>query len=159
MNPNNREAPMHKITPFLWFDGQAEEAMHFYVSVFPNSKVLSVMPGPGGKAMSVSFELEGQPFHALNGGPHFTFTPAISLFVSCETQAEVDVLWARLSDGGSEEQCGWLKDRYGLSWQIIPTALGRLMGDPDRARAGRAMNAMLQMKKIDIAGLERAVAG
>lgn len=159
MNPNSEEVPMHKITPFLWFDGKAEEAMHFYVSVFRNSKVLSVMPGPDGKAMSVSFELEGQPFHALNGGPDFKFTPAISLFVSCETQAEVDELWERLSEGGRKDQCGWLQDRYGLSWQIIPTALGRLLGDPDRARAGRAMNAMLQMKKIDIAGLELAAAG
>jgi predicted 3-demethylubiquinone-9 3-methyltransferase (glyoxalase superfamily) len=159
MNPDIEAAPMHKITPFLWFDGQAEEAMHFYCSVFRNSKVLDVMPGPGGKAMSVSFELEGQPFHALNGGPNFKFTPAISLFVSCETQAEVDELWERLAEGGRKDQCGWLQDRYGLSWQIIPTALGRLLGDPDRARAGRAMNAMLQMQKIDIAGLELAAAG
>lgn len=149
---------MHTITPFLWFDGQAEEAMNFYLSIFPNSKVLSVMPGPDGQAMSVSFELDGQRFHALNGGPQFSFTPAISLFVSCETQAEVDALWERLSDGGSRERCGWLRDRYGLSWQIIPTALGRLMSDPDRARAGRVMNAMLQMDKIDIAALERAAA-
>jgi len=150
---------MHRITPFLWFDGQAEEAMHFYVSVFRNAKVLSVMPGPDGRAVSVSFELEGQPFHALNGGPDFKFTPAISLFVSCETQQEVDELWKKLSEGGSTNQCGWLQDRYGLSWQIIPTALGRLMGDPDRAKAARVMNAMLQMKKIEIAGLERAAAG
>lgn len=150
---------MHKITPFLWFDGQAEEAMHFYVSIFRNSRVLVVTPGPDGRALSVSFELEGQPFHALNGGPHFTFTPAISLFVSCESQQEVDDLWEKLSDGGSQEPCGWLRDRYGLSWQIIPTALGRLMGDPDRAKAARVMNAMLQMKKIEISGLERAAAG
>ena len=109
--------------------------------------------------MSVSFELEGQPFHALNGGPDFKFTPAISLFVSCETQQEVDELWKKLSEGGSTNPCGWLQDRYGLSWQIIPTALGRLMGDPDRAKAARVMNAMLQMKKIEIAGLERAAAG
>lgn len=150
---------MHKITPFLWFDGQAEEAMHFYVSIFRNSRVLVVTPGPDGRALSVSFELEGQPFHALNGGPHFTFTPAISLFVSCESQQEVDDLWEKLSDGGSQEPCGWLRDRYGLSWQIIPTALGRLMGNPDRAKAARVMNAMLQMKKIEISGLERAAAG
>ncbi|HEX6089618.1 MAG TPA: VOC family protein [Gemmatimonadales bacterium] len=150
---------MHKITPFLWFDGQAEEAMHFYVSIFRNSRVVAVTPGPDGRALSVSFELEGQPFHALNGGPHFTFTPAISLFVSCESQQEVDDLWEKLSDGGSQEPCGWLRDRYGLSWQIIPTALGRLMGDPDRAKAARVMNAMLQMKKIEISGLERAAAG
>ena len=149
---------MHRITPFLWFDGQAEEAMRFYVSIFRNSKVLGVMPGPDGRAMSVSFELEGQPFHALNCGPQFTFTPAISLFVSCETQTEVDELWDKLSEGGAKERCGWLRDRYGLSWQIIPTALGRLMGDPDRARAGRVMNAMLRMDKLDIAALERAAA-
>jgi predicted 3-demethylubiquinone-9 3-methyltransferase (glyoxalase superfamily) len=150
---------MPRITPFLWFDGQAEEAMHFYVSVFARSRVLSVTPGPDGKVMSVSFELEGQPFHALNGGPHYPFTPAISLFVSCETQEEVDALWEKLSEGGSPERCGWLKDRYGLSWQVIPAALGRLIGDPDRARAGRAMNAMLQMSRIDIAELELAAAG
>ena len=150
---------MHRITPFLWFDGQAEEAMHFYVSVFRNAKVLSVMPGPDGRAMSVSFELEGQAFHALNGGPEFKFTPAISLFVSCETQQEVDEVWEKLSEGGSTNQCGWLQDRYGLSWQVIPTALGRLMGDPDRAKAARVMNAMLQMKKMEIAGLEQAAAG
>ena len=149
---------MHRITPFLWFDGQAEEAMNFYVSIFRNSRVLGIMPGPDGKTMSVSFELDGQPFHALNGGPQFTFSPAISLFVSCESQAEVDELWEKLSAGGSPERCGWLRDRYGLSWQIIPTALGRLMGDSDRARAGRVMNAMLQMDRIDIAGLERAAA-
>ena len=149
---------MHTITPFLWFDGQAEDAMNFYLSIFPDSKALGVMPGPDGKTMSVSFELDGQRFHALNGGPQFSFTPAISLFVSCETQAEVDELWEKLSAGGSTERCVWLRDRYGLSWQIIPAALGRLMGDPDRARAGRVMNAMLQMDKIDIAGLERAAA-
>ena len=150
---------MQKITPFLWFDDKAEEAMHFYVSIFDNSKVLSVSPGPDGRTMSVSFELEGQQFHALNGGPHFTFSPAISLFVSCETQAEVDTLWEKLSAGGSQERCGWLRDRYGISWQIIPTALGRLLGDRDRERAGRVMHAMLQMDRIDIAGLERAAAG
>lgn len=133
--------------------------MHFYVSIFRNSRVVAVTPGPDGRALSVSFELEGQPFHALNGGPHFTFTPAISLFVSCESQQEVDDLWEKLSDGGSQEPCGWLRDRYGLSWQIIPTALGRLMGNPDRAKAARVMNAMLQMKKIEISGLERAAAG
>ena len=150
---------MQKITPFLWFDDKAEEAMHFYVSIFDNSKVLSVSPGPDGRTMSVSFELEGQQFHALNGGPHFTFSPAISLFVSCETQGEVDRLSEKLSEGGSQERCGWLRDRYGLSWQIIPTALGRLLGDRDRERAGRVMHAMLQMDRIDIAGLERAAAG
>lgn len=149
---------MLTITPFLWFDGQAEEAMNFYLSIFPNSRALGVMPGPDGKTMSVSFELEGQFFHALNGGPQFSFTPAISLFVGCETQREVDELWEKLSEGGSTERCGWLRDRYGLSWQIIPTALGRLMADADRAKASRAMNAMLQMDRIDIAGLEQAAA-
>jgi predicted 3-demethylubiquinone-9 3-methyltransferase (glyoxalase superfamily) len=147
---------MQKITTFLWFDGKAEEAAEFYVSVFKNSKVLSTM-GPKGQAMGVTFQLEGQQFMGLNGGPQFSFTPAISLFVSCETQAEVDDLWRKLTaGGGSEEQCGWLRDKYGLSWQIIPTILGRLLGDKDREKANRAMQAMLQMKKIDIAKLERA---
>ena len=150
---------MLTITPFLWFDGQAEEAMNFYLSIFPNSRALGVMPGPDGTAMSVSFELEGQRFHALNGGPQFSFTPAISIFVSCETQQEVDELWDKLSEGGSTDRCGWLRDRYGLSWQVIPAALGRLMSGPDRARAGRALDAMLQMDRIDIAELERAAAG
>jgi predicted 3-demethylubiquinone-9 3-methyltransferase (glyoxalase superfamily) len=147
---------MQKITPFLWFNGNAEEAMEFYVSIFRNSKVLSVM-GPKGQAVSVSFQLEGQEFHALNGGPQFSFTPAISLFVSCETQAEVDELWVKLTaGGGSEEQCGWLRDKFGLSWQIIPTILGKLLQDKDREKANRAMQAMLQMKKIDIAKLKQA---
>lgn len=148
-----------KITPFLWFDHQAEDAMHLYVSVFKNSAVLEVTPGPGGRAMSVRFRLEDQEFIALNAGPQYKFTEAISLFVSCETQAEVDELWARLTaDGGEESRCGWLKDKYGLSWQIIPATLGRLLSDPDPAKAGRVMQAMLQMNKIDIAGLERAYA-
>jgi predicted 3-demethylubiquinone-9 3-methyltransferase (glyoxalase superfamily) len=147
---------MQKITTFLWFNGKAEEAADFYVSVFKNSKVLSTM-GPKGQAMGVTFRLEGQEFMALNGGPQFSFTPAISLFVSCGTQAEVDELWRKLTaGGGSEEQCGWLRDKYGLSWQIIPTILGRLLGDKDREKANRAMQAMLQMKKIDIAKLEQA---
>jgi predicted 3-demethylubiquinone-9 3-methyltransferase (glyoxalase superfamily) len=141
---------MQRIVPFLWFDGQAEEAAKFYVSIFKNSKVLRVSP------MSVTFQLEGQDFYALNGGPQFTFTPAISLFVNCETQQEVDELWSKLSAGGSEEQCGWLKDKYGLSWQIIPTALGRMLGDKDPAKANRVMQAMLKMKKVDIKGLEQA---
>jgi len=142
---------MHRITPFLWFDGKAEEAMHFYVSVFPNSKVLSVSP------MTVSFELDGQRFHGLNGGPQYRFTEAVSFFVDCETQEEVDTYWNKLTAGGGQPgQCGWLKDRFGLSWQIIPKALGRLLGDKDRARAGRVLQAMLAMGKIDIAGLERA---
>jgi len=156
---------MQKITPFLWFDGKAEEAMNFYVSIFKNSKVVKVTrcgdagPGPKGSVMSATFQLEGQDFFALNGGPHFTFTPAISLFVNCETQAEVDELWQKLSDGGKEERCGWLKDRFGLSWQIIPSALGKLMNDPDPQKARRVMMAMLQMGKIDIAGLQRAYDG
>ena len=156
---------MQKITPFLWFDGKAEEAMNFYVSIFKNSKVVKVPrcgdagPGPKGSVMSATFQLEGQDFFALNGGPHFTFTPAISLFVNCETQAEVDELWQKLSDGGKEERCGWLKDRFGLSWQIIPSALGKLMNDPDPQKARRVMMAMLQMGKIDIAGLQRAYDG
>ncbi|HXM39048.1 MAG TPA: VOC family protein [Gemmatimonadales bacterium] len=147
---------MQKITPFLWFDGKAEEAAKFYVSVFRNSKVVKVMPGPKGTAMGVTFQLEGQEFYALNGGPQFKFTPAISLFVNCETQQEVDELWKKLSAGGSEEQCGWLKDKYGLSWQIIPTVLGKMLGDKDPAKANRVMQAMLQMKKIDIKGLQQA---
>jgi predicted 3-demethylubiquinone-9 3-methyltransferase (glyoxalase superfamily) len=146
---------MQKITPFLWFNGKAEEAAEYYVSIFKNSRIVSVM-GPKGQAMSVAFELEGQQFYALNGGPQFSFTPAISLFVSCETQAEVDDLWKKLTAGGSEEPCGWLRDKYGLSWQIIPTILGRLLADKDREKANRAMQAMLQMKKIDIARLTQA---
>lgn len=148
---------MKKITPFLWFDNQAEEAMNFYVSIFKNSRVLGVMPGPNGIAQSVTFELEGQEFMALNAGPQFKFNEAISFFVNCETQAEVDELWNKLTaDGGEESMCGWLKDKYGLSWQIIPTALGELLGDPDREKAGRVMQAMLRMTKIDIQGLREA---
>jgi predicted 3-demethylubiquinone-9 3-methyltransferase (glyoxalase superfamily) len=148
---------MGKITPFLWFDGQAEEAMHFYVSIFRNSKVGTIQrAGPNGPVISVTFQLEGQEFMALNGGPKYKFTPAISLFVNCETQQEVDDLWARLTAGGEEQPCGWLVDKFGLSWQIIPSVLGRLLGDKDPARAQRALQAMLQMKKIDIAGLQRA---
>ncbi len=147
---------MQKIVPFLWYDGKAEEAAKFYVSIFKNSKVLSVSPGPDGKAMSVTFQLEGQPFYALNGGPHFKFTPAISLFVNCETQQEVDELWSKLSASAADEQCGWLKDKYGLSWQIIPTALGKMMGDKNPKKAGAAVQAMLKMKKIDIKGLQKA---
>ena len=147
---------MQKITPFLWFNGQAEEAADFYVSVFRNSKIVSLM-GPKGKALSVTFQLEGQEFHALNGGPAHKFTPAISLFVSCETQAEVDELWSKLlAGGGREDQCGWLQDKFGLSWQIIPRILGELLGDKDREKANQAMQAMLQMKKIDIAKLKQA---
>ena len=149
---------MQQVTPFLWFDGKAEEAMHFYVGIFKNAKVLGVN-GPPGKAFSVTFEINGQKFFALNGGPQYSFTPAISFLVSCENQAEVDELWSKLTDGGTESQCGWLKDKYGLSWQIIPSILGTLCGDKDREKAGRAIQAMLQMQKIDIAGLQRAFDG
>jgi len=153
---------MQKITPFLWFDTQAEEAMNFYVSIFKNSKVVRVTrfgdagPGPKGAVMSATFQLEGQEFFALNGGPQFQFTPAISLFVNCETQQEVDELWEKLSAGGEKNRCGWLRDKYGLSWQIIPTALGEMLGDRDPAKANRVMKAMLQMDKIDIKGLRQA---
>ena len=147
---------MKKISPFLWFENQAEEAMNFYLSIFKNSKILSVSPGPNGKAFTVTFELDGQEFIALNGGPNFKFTEAISFFVKCETQAEVDELWEKLSAGGEEGQCGWLKDKYGLSWQIVPSTLGELMSDPDPAKSQRVMQAMLKMKKIDIAGLQQA---
>ena len=153
---------MQKITPFLWFDNQAEEAMHFYVSIFRNSKVGQVTrygdagPGPKGTVMSATFQLEGQDFMALNGGPHFHFTPAISLFVNCQTQEEVDELWEKLSAGGSKERCGWLKDKWGLSWQIIPSALGKLMGDKNPAKVKSVMTAMLQMNKIDVKLLQEA---
>jgi predicted 3-demethylubiquinone-9 3-methyltransferase (glyoxalase superfamily) len=153
---------MQKITPFLWFDGNAEDAVNFYVSLFKNSKVISFArygeagPGPKGSVMTVKFQLEGQEFIALNGGPHFKFTEAISFVVNCETQQEVDEFWAKLSAGGQESQCGWLKDRYGLSWQIVPTVLPQMLQDDDPARAKRVMEAMLQMKKIDIPTLRRA---
>ena len=151
---------MQKITPFLWFDTEAEEAMNLYVSIFKNSKVLGVTPGPNGRAVSVNFELEGQEFIGLNAGPQFKFNESISFLVSCNSQAEVDDLWEKLTaDGGEEGNCGWLKDKYGLSWQIIPTVLSELLGDPDREKAGRAMQAMLQMKKIDIQGLKQAYDG
>jgi predicted 3-demethylubiquinone-9 3-methyltransferase (glyoxalase superfamily) len=153
---------MQKITPFLWFDGNAEEAANFYISIFKNSKMGNISrygdagPGPKGTAMSVKFHLEGQEFYALNGGPQFKFTPAISLFVNCETQQEVDELWEKLSAGGRTDRCGWLQDKYGLSWQIIPTVLGQLLGDNDPQRAKRAMQAMLQMTKLDIKKLQQA---
>lgn len=148
---------MKKITPFLWFDTQAEEAMNFYISIFKNSKVLGVTPGPDGRAVSVSFELEGQEFIGLNAGPQYKFSEAISFYVDCETQEEVDELWSKLiADGGEESMCGWLKDKYGLSWQIIPQGLGQMLNDPDPARAQRVMQAMLKMNKIDLAGLEAA---
>jgi predicted 3-demethylubiquinone-9 3-methyltransferase (glyoxalase superfamily) len=153
---------MQKITPFLTFNDQAEEAVNLYVSVFKNSKIVSVSrygegaPGPAGTVMSVSFVLEGQEFNALNGGPQFTFAEGISLFVNCETQKEVDELWERLSEGGEKGQCGWLKDKFGVSWQIIPTALGQMLGDKDPQKARNVMQAMLQMTKIDIETLRRA---
>ena len=155
---------MLKITPFLWFNDQAEEAIHFYTSIFKNSKVGNITrygadgPGSPGKVMTAAFQLEGQEIMALNGGPEFHFTEAISFFVTCETQAEVDELWQKLSAGGEEEPCGWLKDKYGLSWQIVPTALGELLGDKDPQKAQRAMQAMLQMKKLDIEKLRTAAA-
>jgi predicted 3-demethylubiquinone-9 3-methyltransferase (glyoxalase superfamily) len=153
---------MQKIVTFLWFDHQAEEAANFYTSLFKNSKIEAVSrygeagPGPKGTAMSVGFQLEGQKFIALNGGPLFKFTEAISLLVNCETQQEVDELWEKLSEGGEKSRCGWLKDKYGLSWQIIPTALQKLLGDPDPKKSGQVMKAMLQMDKIDIPTLQRA---
>jgi predicted 3-demethylubiquinone-9 3-methyltransferase (glyoxalase superfamily) len=153
------EADMLSITPFLWFDTQAEEAMQFYTSIFPRSKVIAVHRN-GDQIMSVTWELEGQRFMGLNAGPHFAFNEAVSFFVSCETQQEVDELWDKLlAGGGKPTQCGWLKDRFGLSWQIIPDALPKLLADPDRAKAGRAMQAMMGMVKIDAAGLQRAFDG
>jgi predicted 3-demethylubiquinone-9 3-methyltransferase (glyoxalase superfamily) len=149
---------MPKITPFLWFDGQAEEAMNFYISIFKNAKVLSVNRVDG-KVMSVTFELEGQKLMGLNAGPQFRFTEAISLFVDCETQEEVDELWEKLSAGGEKSRCGWLKDKYGLSWQIIPTALGKLMSDPDPEKSKAVVQAMLKMNKIVIEDLKKAYDG
>jgi predicted 3-demethylubiquinone-9 3-methyltransferase (glyoxalase superfamily) len=153
-----------KITPFLWFDGKAEEAANFYVSVFRNSKILKIArygeagPGPKGSVMTVVFALDGQEFIALNGGPHFKFTEAVSFSVDCKTQDEVDEFWEKLSAGGEQGPCGWLKDKYGLSWQVNPSILGEMMSDPDPAKSKRVMEAMLQMKKIDIAALRRAYA-
>ncbi len=148
---------MQKITPFLWFDNQAEEAVHFYVSIFNNCEVLNMMRGPDGHVMMAVFQLEGQQFMALNGGPDHNFTEALSLYVDCKSQAEVDELWAKLTtDGGEPGQCGWLKDKYGVSWQIIPSALGELMSDPDPVKAHRVMQAMLPMSKIDVATLQAA---
>jgi predicted 3-demethylubiquinone-9 3-methyltransferase (glyoxalase superfamily) len=153
---------MRKITPFLWFDGKAEEAANFYTSIFKNSKIGDVMrygeagPGPKGTVMSLTFELDGQEFIALNGGPQFTFSPAVSFFVSCETQEEVDELWEKLSSGGEKNVCGWLKDKYGLSWQIVPSVLGKLLRDKDAEKSKRVMQAMLKMIKLDIDGLKQA---
>ena len=154
---------MQKISPFLWFDSNAEEAANFYVSIFKNSKILKIArsgeagPGPAGSVMVVNFQIEGQDFIALNGGPLFKFTEAISFVVNCQTQEEVDHYWNKLTAGGGQEsQCGWLKDKYGLSWQVTPTILGELLADKDQKKAQRVMQAMLQMKKIDIAALKRA---
>jgi predicted 3-demethylubiquinone-9 3-methyltransferase (glyoxalase superfamily) len=153
---------MQKITPFLWFDDKAEEAANFYVSLFANSRILKVArynaagPGPAGQVMTVSFELEGREFTALNGGPHFKFSEAISFVVSCETQGEIDRLWSALSAGGKEGQCGWVSDKFGLWWQIVPPMLPELLSGTDAARAERVMKAMLEMRKLDIAGLQRA---
>ena len=153
---------MPKITPFLWFDGKAEEAMNFYISIFKNSKILSVTrygeagPGPKGTVMTAKFALNGQEFVALNGGPQFTFTEAISFVVNCETQQEVDELWEKLSAGGQKSRCGWLKDKYGLSWQVVPTALVEMLQDKDAKKSNRVMQAMLQMNKIEIETLRRA---
>jgi predicted 3-demethylubiquinone-9 3-methyltransferase (glyoxalase superfamily) len=155
---------MQKLTPFLWFDDDAEEAATFYTSVFPNSRIVDIArygsagPGSEGTVMTVSFELEGQEFIALNGGPEFTFTEAVSFSVSCADQGEVDYYWSALSEGGEQGPCGWLKDRFGLSWQIVPTRLPELLGDPDRERSQRVMAAMLKMTKIEIDELERAAA-
>ena len=153
---------MQKITPFLWFDSHAEEAANFYVSIFKNSTIKSVSrygeggPGPKGTVMSVTFQLAGQDFMALNGGPLYTFTPAVSFFVNCESQQEIDELWEKLTAGGEEVRCGWLKDKFGLSWQIIPTALGEMLQDKDPEKSKRVMQAMMQMNKLDIAALKRA---
>ena len=156
---------MQKITPFLWFDQQAEEAANYYVSIFKNSKVVSISrygegaPRPAGTAQIVMFQIDGQEYMALNGGPEFKFTEAISLFVNCESQEEVDLYWEKLAAGGEKGQCGWLKDRFGLSWQIVPSALGELMGDPDPEISRRVMEAMLRMSKIDIDSLKKAYRG
>jgi predicted 3-demethylubiquinone-9 3-methyltransferase (glyoxalase superfamily) len=163
--------PVQRITPCLWFDNQGEEAAKFYTGIFRNSRIVNIARygeagreihgRPAGSVMTVAFELDGQRFTALNGGPIFKFSEAISFQVDCETQEEVDYYWDRLSEGGDEkaQQCGWLKDKYGLSWQVVPRVLIEMMSDPDPAKSGRAMTAMLQMKKIDIAGLKRAYAG
>ena len=153
---------MKKITPFLWFDGQAEEAMNHYVSIFKSAKIGNVSrwgkagPGVEGTVMSATFELEGQEFFALNGGPNFKFTPAISFFITCETQDEVDNFWNKLSDGGRTDRCGWLQDKFGLSWQVVPSVLNKYLGDTDKAKAARVMQAMMTMEKLDIAILQAA---
>lgn len=156
---------MQKITPFLWFDGKVEEAAHFYTSIFKNSKIGTIsrygkdMPGPEGSVMVASFQIEGQEFTALNGDPIFKFTEAVSFMVNCETQGEVDYYWEKLTEGGSEVQCGWLKDKFGLSWQIVPTIFGELMKKGTPEQSNRVMQALLQMVKLDIEGLKRAYDG
>ncbi len=156
---------MQKIAPCLWFDGKAEEAARFYTSVFSSSRIATTMhhsdagPGPKGSVLAVTFELEGQEFMALNGGPGFTFTPAISLFVHCGSQKEIDGYWSKLSDGGTPQQCGWIQDKFGVSWQIVPDVLGQMLRDPDAAKATRVMEAMMKMVKLDIALLEQAYRG
>lgn len=153
---------MHNITPFLTFPARGEEAVHFYVSIFPNSQITGLVrseeggPLPAGTLLNASFVLDGQPFMAMDGGPHFSFAQGTSFFVHCQTQEQVDYYWARLAEGGEEQPCGWVKDRFGMSWQIVPSILGELMQDEDRTRAGRVMAAMLTMKKIDIAALQQA---
>ena len=153
---------MQRITPFLWFDGKAEEAMKFYVAIFKDSRIVSITrygeegPGPKGTVMSVTAQLEGQQFFALNGGPQFTFSPAVSFFVTCETQQEVDELWEKLSEGGEKQRCGWLQDRYGLSWQVVPAVLGPMLQDKNAGKARNVMKAMLQMDKLDIKALKQA---
>jgi predicted 3-demethylubiquinone-9 3-methyltransferase (glyoxalase superfamily) len=160
-NAKERNA-MQKITPFLWFDGKAEDAANFYVSIFKNSKIGTVNrygehgPGPKGMVMIATFQLDGQNFIALNGGPQFKFTPAISFVVNCDTQEEVDHFWEKLSQGGTTQQCGWLQDKFGVSWQIVPTALGKLMSDPDPQRTSRVMGALMKMNKIEIQALQQA---
>jgi predicted 3-demethylubiquinone-9 3-methyltransferase (glyoxalase superfamily) len=163
---NREEAAMQKIHPFLWFDNQAEEAAKFYVSIFPNSKITTIArygdggPGPKGSVMTVAFQLDGHDFVALNGGPHFKFTEAISLVVNCRTQEELDGYWEKLCAGGGREvECGWLKDKYGLSWQIVPEMIEEMISDKDQARSNRVMAAVLKMKKLDIAALKRAAEG
>jgi predicted 3-demethylubiquinone-9 3-methyltransferase (glyoxalase superfamily) len=148
-----------KITPCLWFDGEAEEAARFYASLFPDSEVTGVTPGPDGAALVVRFRLAGQAFLALNGGPAFSFTEAISLSIDCRSQPELDELWEKLTEGGSESRCGWLKDRYGLSWQLVPAVLSELLSDPDRAKAGRVMEALMGMTRLDIRALQDAASG
>lgn len=156
---------MQKITPFLWYNDQAEEAAKLYTSLFKNSSIGKIsryppgIPGQEGKVMTVEFKLDGQDFIAMNGGPHYSFTPAVSMFIKCENQAEVDRLWNALTDGGSEDRCGWLKDKFGLSWQVVPDGLQELLQDKDPGRAQRAVTAMMQMQKLDIGVLEEAAAG